>query len=894
MRSLRLLGVAATAGLLVPIGCQPEAAPAVPTLASQEGNANETSPAEVEAEAEEAAQRWNFTAPSLMELHRRWEEPLAESDAEFVQEIRRLREGGFAATRFSLEGEAGPLSLPPLDLASLEDADRPMERSHTQDRYCERSLAIWMEEIDTLAESHGLREDETETLRAMARTLGCDKRETADQFDEAVDALRQAGTEEAVLQALIGLHTVRAAEPGALRVADLAELVRAADAAASDESVPGALRFRASLWALLGAATAEAAGFADDEDAEAANAFSVSKRVAATADGLRTFAASVTPEAVAARPQLPRFLYHNAWEVICRFPANGPADDPPRLALAAALSDGAADGGDPYAFHAVLCGMLSEAGFEARGGEVASEVTEEGWEGLHRFGTAAGRHGHAAWLAHPNLPVAPTLLQRVSRGGGSPVDERLWFAEAVAAQVDFESAYSSIQYGLLPRWGGSHQEMIELAQSCLRDDLRETDTPRLGLEMVRAVADDLADGYGPPPPGPWRKTLAAYADFLTNEYEEGGLPIDGSYGRWAKRVGGLSRSLADEGMPDRQLAVLKLWPDSDFDPIQLRPVLDGYRRAFVAGPLAAAEGEAAEQAARLAEKVHPDAPILTHDEVRALKEDVAAVRAAAGDDPLQRDWLVDVEQTLSLLDSLYQGKTVGPVLGEALAGWRCGASWFRVTPGDAEDAVDKRGSVDLYGSDRGSAPYLSLLAKLPEPFAFNMVVHIDAQGDEMGRAVGVGVGPGVWTGPSDLPAEFTAATGGSMLLFQPDDRSVPGYVGYLPFPWDRNRGYAAVQGFGESPPDYAWVSLGVMAEPGRVATFAGQYFMHEATETAPPAVQPLRLGPENLFDRPLRWQVRSFMIRRCPDFVAPFYLRQLPPHIETEPPPEDAEMPSEA
>ena len=659
---------AAIAVLSICVGCQSEVPEGVAERVDKESPRDAGEASHGSAEPVAAAEpRWDLAAPTLDELHRCWDARLEESDAAFAEVLAERRGAGRGAGWFGAAEAANPLRLPAVAPAEPGEADRPMERAVTQRRYCARAAAYWPEAVEAYAATHELREDELDLLTAMTRLNTCDGAGNAAELAAAAAVVQAAGTGDALVRALLGWETVRLSEPGELRQADLRDLYSAADAAAADPTVPGLYRFRTTLWALRGAIIAKNSGLADGD----AGAVDPAARVRAAAAGLRAFAESVTPEAAAARPQLPRILYHHAWDALCLFDGDDPADAPPRLTLTGALSDAAAAGGDPYAFHVVVCTMLRSAGWGARGSTFADDVTDEGWDGLREHMTAAARHGHAAWLAHPNLPCAAAILQEVARGGGSPLGERAWFAEAVAAQVDYELAHRSLHAGLLPRWGGSYAEMSSLAGESLRDDLADTGLPWLGYDLLRAAIEDMEDAHGDPPPPRWGETLTAYADHLTDWAGDGPLSVTDSNGAWAKRVGALSRALGAAGLPDEQLAVLRVWPEGD--PLQLRPYLDGYRRAFVAGPLAAAHGDAAGAAARLAAAVHPDGPILTAEEVDALRKDVSAVRRAARGDRLQRDWLEDVTDTLSLLAVLHRGEIAGPHVKPGLPGWRCGA-----------------------------------------------------------------------------------------------------------------------------------------------------------------------------------------------------------------------------
>lgn len=159
----------------------------------------------------------------------------------------------------------------------------------------------------------------------------------------------------------------------------------------------------------------------------------------------------------------------------------------------------------------VIAGQYEiDQAWKARGGGWASEVTETGWQGFDAHQALARSHLTAAWKLRPNYPEAPTYMIKVVMGGSHKAGEscRLWFDRAVAAQFDYEEAYNFYLTTLLPRWGGSHEEMYQFGKECLATKRFDTNVP-LWLFNVAKTIDRMEDD-----PDFWRRS-DVYADLRT-------------------------------------------------------------------------------------------------------------------------------------------------------------------------------------------------------------------------------------------------------------------------------------------------------------------------------------------------------------------------------------------
>lgn len=186
---------------------------------------------------------------------------------------------------------------------------------------------------------------------------------------------------------------------------------------------------------------------------------------------------------------------------------------------------------------------INEA-WKIRGGGYANTVSALGWQGFSEHLNTADRCLTRAWKLDPNRPLAPCRMIYVSLGNSDLSDMRLWFDRTLAAQVDFDKAWSDFRWGLRPRWYGDTDAMLALGVAALNTHHFETDVPRKLLDSIYDVESeyDLPPGqhiYGNPEIWPhlqemyegyisepsqayslnyWRGTYAATA-YLAGKYE---------------------------------------------------------------------------------------------------------------------------------------------------------------------------------------------------------------------------------------------------------------------------------------------------------------------------------------------------------------------------------------
>ncbi len=148
---------------------------------------------------------------------------------------------------------------------------------------------------------------------------------------------------------------------------------------------------------------------------------------------------------------------------------------------------------DPWMW-AMITGRAAIArAWDARGSGFANTVSRRGWEGFRRELGVARDAFYKALELHPEWGNPYVQLLSVEMGDGSVQDRIEVFNKLVKIYPDISSAYSNLSWGLLPRWGGSHQLILQLADAAMATERYDTDIPSLGFIQLGRVAWDYPD-----------------------------------------------------------------------------------------------------------------------------------------------------------------------------------------------------------------------------------------------------------------------------------------------------------------------------------------------------------------------------------------------------------------
>lgn len=123
------------------------------------------------------------------------------------------------------------------------------------------------------------------------------------------------------------------------------------------------------------------------------------------------------------------------------------------------------------------CAHIDEA-WEARGDGYSNTVSRKGFQGFKEHLDAARKALSASWEVHPELPEAPNKMISVAMGESiESNEERRWFDRAVAAQFDYAETYWKYYWALMPRWGGSIDEMLSFGREGIDSGRFDTTIP---------------------------------------------------------------------------------------------------------------------------------------------------------------------------------------------------------------------------------------------------------------------------------------------------------------------------------------------------------------------------------------------------------------------------------
>jgi len=153
----------------------------------------------------------------------------------------------------------------------------------------------------------------------------------------------------------------------------------------------------------------------------------------------------------------------------------------------------AIEGGHQWIKNLILGDWYTFKAWEARGNGFAHQVKDSAWPvffaRLHKAEAAL----EAAHALRTDLPDAAYSMLTVVKGLGEQAnhDERFWFDQCVKAQFDYHAAYHSILDNLMPRWGGSHEQMLDFAQECLDTGRFDTRVPYVLIYALEGIRHDF-------------------------------------------------------------------------------------------------------------------------------------------------------------------------------------------------------------------------------------------------------------------------------------------------------------------------------------------------------------------------------------------------------------------
>jgi len=137
-----------------------------------------------------------------------------------------------------------------------------------------------------------------------------------------------------------------------------------------------------------------------------------------------------------------------------------------------------------------------EGAWAARGSGYADSVTEQGWKSFADDLAKAQAAYEQAWKLHPDRALAPACMIAVAMGQSEPEQMRVWFDRAIAAQIDIPLAWSSMRWGLRPRWFGSLDALLALGKKAVETKRFDTDVPRIFFDCITDVESEEKLAHG--------------------------------------------------------------------------------------------------------------------------------------------------------------------------------------------------------------------------------------------------------------------------------------------------------------------------------------------------------------------------------------------------------------
>jgi hypothetical protein len=132
--------------------------------------------------------------------------------------------------------------------------------------------------------------------------------------------------------------------------------------------------------------------------------------------------------------------------------------------------------------------------WDARGQGWASTMTGQGWRVFETENDLAELAFERAWQLDATKPLAAARLIAVNMGQSDRAGMRLWFERALAAQIDHPQSWRAYKQALAPRWLGSREALLALADAAIATGRFDSEAPRMALKIF----DDYGEELGMP------------------------------------------------------------------------------------------------------------------------------------------------------------------------------------------------------------------------------------------------------------------------------------------------------------------------------------------------------------------------------------------------------------
>ena len=133
--------------------------------------------------------------------------------------------------------------------------------------------------------------------------------------------------------------------------------------------------------------------------------------------------------------------------------------------------------------------------WDARGTDNVEKIPADDWVKIQDRLRVAHAALETAYELDPSDPLPPAVMVSVSSTVDQPNEEmETWFRRAMAADPgNVKACQMKLNY-LLPRWGGSHEEMLKFGLECATNNPDySTGVPFMLMEVHLAIAKDEGD-----------------------------------------------------------------------------------------------------------------------------------------------------------------------------------------------------------------------------------------------------------------------------------------------------------------------------------------------------------------------------------------------------------------
>jgi hypothetical protein len=144
--------------------------------------------------------------------------------------------------------------------------------------------------------------------------------------------------------------------------------------------------------------------------------------------------------------------------------------------------------------HGLLCELHMRWAWAERGTDVAYKVTEAGWKGFAEHLKQARIHMEKSLETLPSSNVAACGITLDMGEGLGPAAIRSSLKRAMNLNPNNTAAMSAAIYGLLPKWGGSVQDLLEQADQWIQEGRYDTTAPAMALSAILQAANELDGG----------------------------------------------------------------------------------------------------------------------------------------------------------------------------------------------------------------------------------------------------------------------------------------------------------------------------------------------------------------------------------------------------------------